>query len=418
MKRVVIAAVLAGVIGGSIAALVVPDSGRSTAPAPRVAQQREATRPDAPKVRLVPGSMRIELRAGDPDGGVPWAIRSYVAVVVGHSTRMHCSQLGRVLHGRFGWIDGSNVFRPAGLESFGQAPAVCGDAEPGVHQPPRFDARTLVRGIDGPRPSLGTAVVWGMAGRGAERVEVRLSGRSETPRLEGRGAFLVFGRKAPHRDEATATFTYRGGETRRAPERQHPFPPNGPAINRNGSPRAGAVELLARAPDPAGGLPYGFGGVRSDRDGFCVGQPQRVVGDRVGNVDFDLGTFAESFFPVTECSLPNDPRLEKHPVGAYYMFSDGGIAAEDEGEGAAAHRARVERRTLPGTSIVAGTARADVRSLTIATPRDVRTIVPSSPAHGYIAVYDGGFPTGKIVTTAHFADGTSKVVDSFDVGGL
>jgi hypothetical protein len=67
---------------------------------------------------------------------------------------------------------------------------------------------------------------------------------------------------------------------------------------------------------------------------------------------------------------------------------------------------------------VLGSARADVRSITIATPRDVRTLVPSSPAHAFIAVYDGSFPTGKIVTTAHFADGSSRVVDSFDVGGI
>jgi hypothetical protein len=177
------------------------------------------------------------------------------------------------------------------------------------------------------------------------------------------------------------------------------------------------VQLLARAPDPAGGLAYGLGGVRSDRGGWCLTQPQRVVGDRVGSVDFDLGTFAEAFFPVTECSLPNDPLRERHPIGSVYSLGAGG-GPEVENAGAAARRARVERRTLPGTTIVAGTARADVRSITIATPRDVRTIVPTSPAHAFIAVYDGGFPTGRIVTTAHFADGTSKVVESFDVGGI
>jgi hypothetical protein len=81
-------------------------------------------------------------------------------------------------------------------------------------------------------------------------------------------------------------------------------------------------------------------------------------------------------------------------------------------------QARVTRRTLPGETIVYGTARSDVRSITITTPRDVRTLVPSSAAHSFIAVYDGGFPTGEIVTTAHFADGTSREVDRFDVGGI
>lgn len=174
------------------------------------------------------------------------------------------------------------------------------------------------------------------------------------------------------------------------------------------------MRLLARAPDPAGGLPYGVAGVRSEHGGWCFSQSARVVGNSAGSVDFALGTIVDSYEPLMQCLRKDDPIYRHHPVVEGFLL--GGGIVEDEGD--ATRRARVVRRTLPGTTVVTGSARADVRSITITTPRDVRTLVPSSPAHAFIAVYDGSFPTGKIVTTAHFADGTSQEVDSFDVGGI
>jgi hypothetical protein len=67
---------------------------------------------------------------------------------------------------------------------------------------------------------------------------------------------------------------------------------------------------------------------------------------------------------------------------------------------------------------VSGTTHSDVTAITIATPRDVRTLVPSPRAHAFIAVYDGEFATGEIVITAHFSDGTSRVADRFELGGM
>jgi hypothetical protein len=70
---------------------------------------------------------------------------------------------------------------------------------------------------------------------------------------------------------------------------------------------------------------------------------------------------------------------------------------------------RTARRTLPGGTVFNGTARADVKSVTIATPRDVRTLIPSRRAHAFLAVYDGTFPTGETVITTTFTDGTTHV---------
>jgi hypothetical protein len=59
---------------------------------------------------------------------------------------------------------------------------------------------------------------------------------------------------------------------------------------------------------------------------------------------------------------------------------------------------------------VVGAAVAGVRSVTIRTPTDVRTLRPSRVGHLFIAVYDGRFYTGTISATAHMAGGKDVTV--------
>ncbi len=66
---------------------------------------------------------------------------------------------------------------------------------------------------------------------------------------------------------------------------------------------------------------------------------------------------------------------------------------------------QVQRRTLPGRTIITGIAEADVESVTIATPRDVRTLRPVGPSHVMIVVYDGQFFRGTITATVLMRDG-------------
>ncbi len=68
------------------------------------------------------------------------------------------------------------------------------------------------------------------------------------------------------------------------------------------------------------------------------------------------------------------------------------------------------RRTLPGRTILSGVTRSDVASVTIATPRDVRTLVPTRRAHAFVVAYDGTFPTGEVVITSTFDDGATQVM--------
>jgi hypothetical protein len=173
-----------------------------------------------------------------------------------------------------------------------------------------------------------------------------------------------------------------------------------------------APTIEARAPDPNGGLPWALGAIPDRRGGWCLTQmPGRVVGETVGSIDFDTGRIWTLFGPA-RC-LERNVRGRAASVG--YTFGGGEIARMP---GADPAPGRIARRTLPGTTMVYGRARDDVASLTIATPRDVRTLVPSPRAHAFLAVYDGDFPTGEIVITAHFKDGTSREADRFGMGGM
>jgi hypothetical protein len=68
-------------------------------------------------------------------------------------------------------------------------------------------------------------------------------------------------------------------------------------------------------------------------------------------------------------------------------------------------RGRIERRVESTRIAFWGRVHPDVVSVTIRTPRDVRTLIPSSRAHVILAVYDGHFPAGKVTATARMKDG-------------
>jgi hypothetical protein len=65
----------------------------------------------------------------------------------------------------------------------------------------------------------------------------------------------------------------------------------------------------------------------------------------------------------------------------------------------------IERRTLPGRTVITGVALPDVASVTLTTPSDVRTLRPSGPRHVLIAVYDGAFYQGLSSATIRLRDG-------------
>jgi hypothetical protein len=78
MRRLVIVALLAGVVAGCVAAVAIP---RERAPSERPLRHAPAHEPleYAPRIDAVPGSVRVELRRDDPDGGPDWVVRTFSA---------------------------------------------------------------------------------------------------------------------------------------------------------------------------------------------------------------------------------------------------------------------------------------------------------------------------------------------------
>jgi hypothetical protein len=157
---------------------------------------------------------------------------------------------------------------------------------------------------------------------------------------------------------------------------------------------AGTEFVAAQAPDPAGGTPWGFIGTRGTDGGLCLNNPGFLVGTRLGHVQDILGVFFST-------GLAFLSRCGREPTRGYPMPIDtliaGGIPDDSAG--------RIERRVLSNRIVFWGRVYKDVVSVTIRTPRDVRTLVPSSRAHAILAVYDGRFPGGNVTATARLEDG-------------
>lgn len=76
--------------------------------------------------------------------------------------------------------------------------------------------------------------------------------------------------------------------------------------------------------------------------------------------------------------------------------------------------AQVARRTLPGRTVVSGSANADVVAVTLRTPRDERTLRPG-PVGLFLAVYDGAFYGGRVYADTHLRDGRT-ITETIRVG--
>jgi hypothetical protein len=360
------------------------------------------------------GPARLEARAQDPRGGPDWAIRVFLADrfvrehdrphVIGHS---RCAQLGRILNHRFGWIDATNTFRPVGY-SYRGAPVWCGSRSPDLDHEPQL--KLLTRITD---PAAGEAtpvqtVVWGIAGATGHVTLSMRSHRVSIPKTRD-GAFLVPGPADLRAIDVAATVDYPtgatvalGGDWRQQALnfRDQLELPDDRNVVRTLPRRGGRPSIEVRTPDPNGGLAWGIAAAPAQDGSWCLSDPGRIVGQLVGRVDYDLGTFEEATYSINlGCR-----RAGTDPTGPLQLLTISGGTPGIE-PGSDPQRGRVARRTLGGLTTYAGRARSDVRWVTIATPRDVRTLAPSRRAKAILAVYDGDFPTGQTVFTSTLRNG-------------
>jgi hypothetical protein len=406
-----VGATLAGVVAGVVLASGVPaqDTQDDRADAPSL--ERALDRPIKERPRRADPQNDVEVRARDArlgptlldqPGDPAWRLRTFTARFVPRAplngrapTLRRCAQLGRVRGTGLGWLDADRVLRALRL---GDEPSVCTSAA--RPQPQLRVATTLVRVAPGDLRRLRT-VVWGLA---PPKTSVRATVRGRPFRLSRGPAgsfFAVIDGDLRERD-VRVRFRSADGRTTTLPGR----PPE--VTRRRGSATyymsTGDTTVETTAPDPAGGLPYGVLIAPAPRGGgWCVSSGlDRIVDGRPGRVDLELGLLTAPLPSNLGCPQ-NRPTLTRRQWFGGGYSSGGGLNPRDTD----ARRGRIERRTLRGSFVVSGVVHPAVTDVTIATPRDVRTLRPSRRARAILAVYDGEFPSGEIVLTARFGDGTT-----------
>jgi hypothetical protein len=161
-----------------------------------------------------------------------------------------------------------------------------------------------------------------------------------------------------------------------------------------------------RAPDPDGAALWGFVATRN-----CTTAVGRIVAGRLAQIDLWDGVLRPgSEISGSSSSCATHPRglelaAEQHQAVEFNQqpISTGEDPLLQKPE--LLHQPEIEWRTLPGRTIVTGVARADVVSVTLSTPSDVRTLRPAGPLHVILAVYDGYFLRGNLTATIRLRNG-------------
>lgn len=337
------------------------------------------------KTRATRGTLRVVQRT--PAGGdrLPWALRSFERprVTGGLASRVRadptrpgirCVQLGRLRGSTFGWVLPGGPFRPSAATT--DLLAVCEtdatSARPGVGAlvlPDRdpYDPDSRAR----------ESVVWGLAPRGATRVEVRWAGWTRTVAVR-QGTYLVVG-PAPRGPFVgpRATVSVPGART----------PPARPAPA--GRPRAYAPatardpRIVARLVDPTTGRPVvAIVGTAGGRP--CDGGTQPLAAGVVGQVDAITRTITGG---GQGCQVVPIPKRGAAPM----LIGYGGGTGPTEGPDLVARQ-----RLVPGSFGVTVLTPPDVVRVELRTPVDVRTVRAVAPGIVH-ALYDGSaFQSGGL----------------------
>lgn len=420
-KALLLAALIIGVTaGGAVAVLTQSDepsaASEATVTLPPVEPVRVEDKPEAQRgdtlLRVDRDSIRIESRQPDPRGGPAWAVRTYSAArvvrprvrrpgvnpVVGHS---RCAQVGRIYRGRFGWIDPKGQFRPRALGTGWVTNCRSQRSDRAGEPIVRYEA--LIADPDQGASVVYGTVVWGLAGRGAKSASLRLGEKQSRVAIAEGGSFLRLGGADLRQAQVALDVRRRDGSVGHvslAPSRALPGGKQLPPELRKqfAAHPVGIPSIEVRAADPAGGLAWGISAARSSTGGWCLSQAARVIGDRVGNPKPRAGTMDEA--PIGFGCFQSALLTRARPVTIGWTY----MRASAPGDAARRSATRAQNERI----VVHGTASPDVKYLTIATPRDVRTLDPSKRAHAFLVVYDDSFPTGNIVVTSTFTDGTTR----------
>ncbi len=372
------------------------------APVPAYRQPRPASTLIPPMEFPIASSVRESLRLPDPAGGPEWVLRSWHgrpdprASYGSRPSGFVCDQLGVLEGGRLVQPPPAApvVLQPGRELNAGEGG--CNELRWLAKHPPVGEVVSFVSDPFAYSPIPLRTVVMGMVGAQAHDPELLGAGAPRALPVDPNGIFLAVlpGRYWDAHLRIVATVDGK---------RVAGFPLqgfNGPA----------ALEVpQARAPDPNGGPPWGF--VVS---GYDSAQGQ-IVDGRLVALEPQSGMLHAG--PEGWGGGPPAPELRHKPPPVHFE-AEGDSGSGLAGEPGEYSPPEVERRTLPGRTIITGRADGDVEAVTIVTPRDVRTLRPSGPAHVLIAVYDGQFFSGRITATVLLRNGsrvTEQIPDSTNV---
>jgi hypothetical protein len=164
-----------------------------------------------------------------------------------------------------------------------------------------------------------------------------------------------------------------------------------------------------RAPSPDGSAPWGFTQTSLCPSYWEISEIGRVIDDRFAYISETTGQVApgpEGNSSGSPCGSRNAGSQERdEPLGGEeggQPWAPLGITVDQSLSERVKPptEAEIQRRTLPGSTVIAGAAAADVKSITLTTPADVRTVQPTGPHHVFIVVYDGVFYRGTFTATA------------------
>jgi hypothetical protein len=342
----------------------------------------------------IAASVRETLRARDPAGGPEWVLRSWRGTPNPHlpgagTERDECAALGVLWHG--------TLVEPSATPSASSAPLT---AQAGRCNRPaalrRMHGMVLLEGfLDdlyeyAPRPER--AVLSGVLPPGATDAVVSGLGSARPLRLDANGAFMLVLAGRYWDARASVSYVLDGRRVGRIA-----------AFSETAG--GGREPTIVRAPDPDGAAPWGF--VASASCATAIG---RVVDGRLASIQPSDGVItpgAEISGSAASClSRPGPLQRLGGPRDEPVQFDEQRMTDDELAGGPPPlGRPEVEFRSLPGRTIISGVARADVASVTLSTPSEVRTLRPSGPLHAILAVYAGYFLRGAVTATIRLYGG-------------
>jgi hypothetical protein len=356
--------------------------------------------------------------AADPAGGPDWSLRSWQGHVdprakfgvEKHPSLFDCWQAGVIQEGRLLQPDPGGTPTPLNVST----------ASPG-------EQATHCAGAGAPTAENLTPTIAAYPKNAGEYaplpVRTVVAGVIEPPATHA----LLLGAGAPRPITTDANHSYLlvlPGSYWASPLKVSARLPNGQTVMSYAPSNPPDLRPQVRAPSPEGSAPWGFTQTSLCPRAWEISEIGRVIDDSFAYISESTGQVApgpEGNSSGSPCGTRN-ARAQEHdePLG---------------GEGGGQHKAplgitvdqslserieppteaEIQRRTLPGSTVIAGAAAADVKSITLTTPADVRTVEPAGPHRVFIVVYDGVFYRGTFTATALLTSG--KTVTQLIRGG-